>query len=150
METEPHLEALTQHVAGRLAVPGASGAAEAKVLIDPGSDITAISEELVEALHGQPEMTQTALTQGFVGNARVMTSVGQECDIETQSCLLHITHETPWAPVRFTMPFIILPGGGERVIIGQETLREKLGVDVLAQLKAFVLKAQGRQDGAGM
>ena len=30
VETEPHLEALTQHAAGRLAVPGASGTAEAK------------------------------------------------------------------------------------------------------------------------
>ena len=36
------------------------------------------------------------------------------------------------------------------VIIGQKTLREKLGIDVMAQLKASVLKAQGRQDGAGM
>ena len=30
VDTEPHLEALTQHVAGRLAVPGASAAAEVK------------------------------------------------------------------------------------------------------------------------
>ena len=42
------------------------------------------------------------------------------------------------------------------VIVGQKTLREKLGVDVMAhlktsaQLKASVLKAQGHQDGAGM
>ena len=36
------------------------------------------------------------------------------------------------------------------VIIEQKTLREKLVVDVMAQLKAPVLKAQGRQDGAGM
>ena len=36
------------------------------------------------------------------------------------------------------------------VIIGQKTLREKLGMDVMAQLKASVLKAQGRQNGAGM
>ena len=49
-----------------------------------------------------------------------------------------------------TMPFIVLPGGGDVVIIGQKTLREKLGIDVMAQLKASVLKAQGRQDGAGM
>ena len=47
---ETHLEALTQHVAGRLVGPGASVAAEAKVLMDSGSGITAISEELVEAL----------------------------------------------------------------------------------------------------
>ena len=36
------------------------------------------------------------------------------------------------------------------VIIGQKTLREKLGTDVMSQLKASVLKAQGRQDGAEM
>ena len=36
------------------------------------------------------------------------------------------------------------------VIIGQKTLKEKLGIDVMAQLKASALKAQGRQDGAGM
>ena len=34
------------------------------------------------------------------------------------------------------------------VIIRQKTVREKLGIDVIAQLKASVLKAQGRQDGA--
>ena len=36
------------------------------------------------------------------------------------------------------------------VIIGQKTLREELGIDVMAQLKASVLKEQGRHDGAGM
>ena len=40
--TEPHLEALTQHVVGRLAVPGASAAAEVNVVADSGSGITAI------------------------------------------------------------------------------------------------------------
>ena len=36
------------------------------------------------------------------------------------------------------------------VIIGQKTMREKLGMDIMAELKTYVLKAQGRQDGAGM
>ena len=58
-----------------------------------------------------------------------------------------LTIDTPWGPVRFTMPFIVLPGGGDVVIIGQKTLRKKIGIDVMA---ASVLKAQGRQDGAGM
>ena len=70
METEPHLEALTQHVAGRLAVP------EVNVLMDSGSGITAMSEELVEALRRPTGMMQTALTQAFVGHARVVTSLG--------------------------------------------------------------------------
>ena len=52
METAPHLEALRQHVAGRLAVLGASEAAEVKVIMDSGSGITPMSEALVEAVRG--------------------------------------------------------------------------------------------------
>ena len=63
-------------------------------------------------------MTQTALPQAFAGHARVVTSLGQECDIETQSCPLHLMIEIPWGPVRFTMLFIVLPGGSDVVIIG--------------------------------
>ena len=48
------------------------------------------------------------------------------------------------------MPFIVLPGGGDLVIIGQKTLREKLGIDVMAQLDASVLKAHVCQDDAGV
>ena len=92
-------------------------------------------------------MMQTALTQAFVGIARVVTSLGQECDIVTQSCPLHLTIETPWGPVRFTMPFIVLPGGHNGIFVGQKYSREKFGIDVMAQLKASVLKAHGREDG---
>ena len=49
----------------------------------------------------------------------------------TQSCPLHLKIKTPWGPVRFTMPFIVLPGGGNVVIIGQKALREKLEIDVM-------------------
>ena len=57
METEPHLEALTPHVAWRLAVPGASAAAEVNVLMDSGSGTTVMSEDLVETMRRQPGMT---------------------------------------------------------------------------------------------
>ena len=119
VETEPHLEALTHHVAERLAVPGVSGAAESKVLADSGSGTTAISEELVGPLNGQPGITQAALAQAFLGHARVVTALGQECDIETQSCLLHLTIEPPCGPVRFTMPLIVLPGGAMWLSLGR-------------------------------
>ena len=67
-------------------------------------------EELVEALRRQPGIMQTMLTQAFVGHARVVTSLDHECDIVTQSCPLHLTIETMLGPVRYTMPFIVLPG----------------------------------------
>ena len=127
MDTEPHLEALTQHVAGRLTVPGASAAAEIKVLMDSGSGITAMSEELVEALRRPPGMVQIALTQAFVGHARVITSLGHERDIVTQSYPLHLTIETPWGPVRFTMLFIVLPVGGDVVTFPSISQRSRVG-----------------------
>ena len=126
-------------------------AAEVEVLIDSGSGIAAVSEELLEALRRQPGIMQTALTQAFVGHARVVASLGQECDnILTQSCPLHLTIETSLGSVRFTMPFIVLPGGGDVVIIGHKTLRETHGIDVMAQLKTSGLKAHGREDGSEM
>ena len=79
-----------------------------------------------------------------------MTSLGQQCNIVTRTCPLHLTIETPWGIVRFTMPFIVLPGRGDVVVIGQKTLREKLGIDVMAQLEASVFQARGREDGAEM
>ena len=48
------------------------------------------------------------------------------------------------------MPFMVLPGGGDVFILGQRTMREKSGIDVMAQLKASLLKEQERQNGAGM
>ena len=42
-----------------------------KVLMDSSSSITAMSEELVQALRREPGMTQTAITQAFVGHACV-------------------------------------------------------------------------------
>ena len=109
-----------------------------------------MSEELVEVLRRQPWMMQTTLTQAHVWHAGVVTSLGQECDIVTQLCPLHLTIETQWGPVRLTMPFIVLPGGGDVVILGQKALREKLGIDVMTQLKASVLNAHGREDGPAM
>ena len=109
-----------------------------------------MSEELVEALRRQPGMMHTALKQTFVGHVGVVTSLDQECNIVTQSCPLHLTSETPWGSVRFTTPFIVLPGGDDVVIIGKKTLREKLGIDVMAQLKPSELKAHGREDGQEM
>ena len=67
------MEVLTQHVGGRLAVPGVSAAIEVKVVMGSGSGITAIPEELIKAPRGLPAMTHTALMQAFVGHERMVT-----------------------------------------------------------------------------
>ena len=58
--------------------------------------------------------------------------------------------DMPWEPDRFNMPFLVLHGGGDVVIVGQKTIGKDLGIDVTAQFNASVLKANGCQDGAGM
>ena len=45
------------------------------------------------------------------------------------------------------MPYIGLPGGGDDVIVEENTLRERIGMDVMVQLQDFVLKARQRQWG---
>lgn len=53
-----------------------------------------MSEKLEEALHGQLGMMQTVLTHAIVGRARVLTPLGQDCEVETQQCPLHLTIES--------------------------------------------------------
>ena len=48
------------------------------------------------------------------------------------------------------MSFIVLPSAGDVAIFGQKTSWDKLGIDVMAQLQALVLKAEGREDGPEM
>ena len=151
VENERYLGGLTQHVAWRVAFPGTSVAADMMVLMEFGSGITAMSGKLVEAVRRQSGMKKTALTQEFVGHARNLTSLGQESDIMTQSCWLHLTIQAPWGPVQLTIRYIMPTVGGDEVIIGQTTLREELDVlDTMTQLKASVQEACGSQHGAGM
>ena len=97
VENEPHLKGLIQHPAGRLAVPGASAAAEVEVPRDSGSDMTAMSEELVEAVRGQPGMAQTALRQAFVGHAHALVSAPlNDRNTTRTSPVYHSVYRAPW------------------------------------------------------
>ena len=73
-----------------------------------------------------------------------------EYDIETPSCPLHLTIDTPWGPDRFTMPFLVLPGGSDVVIIGQKTMRKNLGIDLMAQFKALCAEGNWASRFGGM
>ena len=109
------------------------------------------SEELVKALRGQPRLMQTALTQALVGHARVVMSLGQDCDILTQSCPHHSMIERPWRPESgLPCHSSFSPTGGTWLSIGQKTSREKLGIDVIEKVKDSVIKVHGSQVDIGM
>ena len=96
VDTEPHLKALTQQVAGCLAVPGGSEASE----VNSGWEIPEMSEELVESMQGgQPWVFQTSLTRACFGHVRVVTSIWLGIFyFEAQSCPLRLAIETRWKP----------------------------------------------------
>ena len=146
MGTEPHLEVLTQHIAGRLAVPGASGAAEVNVVMDfwfgDYFNVGGAGRGPAATIGEDANHVDAGVCWACAG----CDVIGPACDIVTQARPLHLTIETPWGLVRFTMPFIVLPGRGDVVISGQNSLREKLGIYVMAQLKASVIKAHRRED----
>ena len=102
---------------------------------------------------GAPKRCSTMFPRalGHKYAAPVLQSVPvQQCDIVTQSCLLHLTMETPCGPVCFTIPFVVLTRGDDVVIIGQTTLRQTHGIDVMVHRKASVLKARRRKDSPEM
>lgn len=58
----------------------------------------------------------------------------------------------PWWQVRFHLPFIILPGPDNPVILGQVMLREDLGLDAIQVMNQSVLQPReaawlGGEDG---
>lgn len=53
-----------------------------------------------------------------------------------QKCPMHLVMEGPWGNVRVTVLFVILPVPRNLVIIGQLTVRELLGIDVMHHFKA--------------
>lgn len=65
---------------------------------------------------------------------RTVSDEGQE--VERQIIPLLLTLLTPWGGgMCFRVSLVILPASGEKNILGQMTIREILGIDVMADLK---------------
>ena len=144
VDNKPHIERLAQNVRAKLSVPrmGERNSVEVEVLLDSGSGVTAISEALLAEL--QHRVPNVQLGKPFDGKARVETATGDVRNVETVTCPLHLNVESPWGPVRFTMPFIVLPGPSKMVIIGQKTLRDVRKIDVASQFYDQLRRMRGK------
>lgn len=67
-----------------------------------------------------------------------MAAFSSERELEKKTCPLHLVLESPWGDVRITLPFVILPGPGDLVIIDRQTLHEGLDIDIMGQSKVIV------------
>ena len=147
LTTEPHVAYLAQHVQGELVVPGPGGGKPERVnvLLDSGSGVTSISEELISKM--MSASPGVSLVRPFQGSARVRNAFGKEQAITHETTPLLLTLATPWGSVRFQLPFVVLPGLGDLLIVGQVTLQEILKVDVMGMLRQTVLEVRGNGGG---
>lgn len=92
---------------------------------------------------------QTAFTLPFITQARVVISLVQKRDIDTQSCPPYLTIKPPCGRYLLITACIVLCGGDDVVNIGYKLHGQEVNIE--SQLRTYVLfKACGRQDGAGV
>ena len=144
MGDPPHIEALTEHVSGTIGVPGDAhkGFVKVNVLLDSGSGVSVVSQELVDRL--QSNKPDVALTGPLREQARVVNALGQTYEITTRTRPLCLTVNSPWGVIRVEASFVVFPGNDDLVIIGQPLLRQALGIDVMTQLKTTVERVLGK------
>ena len=70
----------------------------------------------------------------------VQLANGRNVMVKNQTRTLQVAIGTPWGPVVISTAFAVIPGTYSVLILGSKTLREKLGIDVMASFKS---KAQG-------
>ena len=86
------------------------------------------------------------LVHPCVKEMSVQLANGQEVVVRNQTRTLQVAIGTPWGPVVISTAFAVIPGTDSVLILGSKTLREKLGIDVMASLTG---KAQVVIDRAG-
>ena len=103
-------------------------------VLDNGAGISCVSEVTVCAL--QKRFPGVDVAQPFYGEQhQVVLADGRAAPIGWQTCSLTATIMTPWAPVTIRLALAVMPGENDSLIIGSKTLREKLSIDVMKQLR---------------
>ena len=115
------------------------------MLLDSGSGVASISEELISKMTSASP--GVSLVRPFQGSARVRNAFGKEQGITHETMPLLLTLAALWGRVRFQLPFVVLPGLGDLLIVGQVTLQEVLKVDVMGMLQQTVLEVRGNGGG---
>ena len=62
---------------------------------------------------------------------------GQEVMVRNQTRTLQVAIGTAWGPVAVSTVFAVIPGTDRVLILGSKTLREELGIDVVASLNGI-------------
>lgn len=106
-----------QYVKAGLTVPvvGNMQPVSVKAMLDGGTGVMIILEEQITRM--QAVMLGLQLAELSQGQARVETALWEEGTVDAQTHPAKLTVESPWGPAIFTIPFVVLLGPGNLVII---------------------------------
>ena len=111
-------------------------------VLDSGAGISCVSEATVCAL--QKRFLGVDVVQPYDGEQhQVMLADGRTVLIERNTFSLTATIMTPWAPVTIRLALAVIPGEDDLLILGSKTMREKLSVDVIKQLRDTTVASGG-------
>ena len=90
------------------------------------------------------------MVQSYGGeHHQVVLADGRAVQIERQMCSLTTTIMTPKAPVTVRLALAVMPGEDDLLILGSKTLREKLSIDVMKQVKDAAVVSGGGASSCG-
>ena len=107
-------------------------------MLDSGAGVSCISEKMAADLGAHFEGTRIVYPMTKTAKARVAD--GRELAIKNQTRRMNVTILTPWAPVEVTLSLAVLPGIDDVLIIGSKSMRERLGVEIMASLKDSIVR----------
>ena len=125
-----------------ISIPSASAPSVCPVegVLDSGAGVTALSAGVLRKL--EAAFPGVSLVENTAASYPVKTVTGTVEHITEKTRPLRVAMHTTWGTVVIVLPFAIMPGDDDKVIIGAPTLA-KLGIDVYQNLGKV---AQERRD----
>ena len=103
-------------------------------VLDSKARISCVSETTICAL--QKRFPRVDMVRPYDSEQhQIVLADGRAVPIEWQTCTLTATIMMPWVPVAIWLALAVMPGEDDLLILGSRTLREKLIIDVMNQLR---------------
>ena len=113
-------------------------------VLDSGLGFTCLSERLAQQM--EQHFRGERMVHSCVKEMSLQLANGQKVVVRNQTRTLQVAIGTPWGPVVLSTAFAVIPATDSVLILGSKTLREKLGIDIMASLKG---KAHGGDRSSG-
>ena len=111
-------------------------------VLDSGEEISCVSEATVCAL--QERFPGVDVVNDYDDDQhQVLLTDGRTVPIAPQTCSLTATIMTPWVPEKIRLALVVMAGEDDLLMLESKTLRQKLSIDVMKQLRGTAAASGG-------